>query len=41
MACTRSTVIIIGNYLFVHGGIANRLAFKYKLLDVNSIIRKW
>jgi len=41
MACTRSTVIIIGDYLFVHGGIASKLAYKYKLLDINEIIRKF
>ena len=41
MACTRSTVLVIGDYLFVHGGIAQKLAFSYKLLDINSIIRKF
>ena len=41
MACTRSTILVIGDYLFVHGGIANKLAYKYKLLDINQIIRKF
>lgn len=41
MACTRAMVLIIGDYLFVHGGIANKLAFKYKLLDINQIIRQY
>lgn len=41
MACTRSTVLVIGDYLFVHGGIANKLAYKYNLIDINSIIRKF
>ena len=41
MACTRSTVLVIGNYLFVHGGIASKLAYKYNLIDVNSIIRQF
>ena len=41
MACTRSTVLVIGDYLFVHGGIAHKLAYKYNLIDVNSIIRKF
>jgi hypothetical protein len=41
MACTRSTVLVIGDYLFVHGGIAKKLAFNYKLFDINSIIRKY
>jgi len=41
MACTRSTLLVIGDYLFVHGGIANKLAYKYKLIDINQIIRKF
>jgi hypothetical protein len=41
MACTRSTVLVIGDYLFVHGGIAHKLAYKYNLIDINSIIRKF
>lgn len=41
MACTRSTVLVIGDYLFVHGGIAEKLSEKYKLVDINSIIRKY
>jgi hypothetical protein len=41
MACTRSTVLVIGDYLFVHGGIASKLAYKYNLIEVNSIIRKF
>jgi hypothetical protein len=39
MACTRSTILVIGDYLFVHGGIAQKMAVKYKLIDINSIIR--
>lgn len=41
MACTRSTVLAIGDYIFVHGGIASKLAYKYSLVDINSIIRKF
>ncbi len=41
MACTRSTILVIGDYLFVHGGLANKLAYEYKLLDINQIIRKF
>jgi len=41
MTCTRSTIIVIGDYLFVHGGIANKLAYTYKLVDVNAIIRRF
>jgi hypothetical protein len=41
MACTRSTILIIGDYLFVHGGITLKMAYKYNSLDVNTIIRKY
>jgi hypothetical protein len=41
MACTRSTILVIGDYLFVHGGIAHKLAYNYKLIDVNAIVRKF
>jgi len=41
MACTRSTVLAIGDYLFVHGGIADKLAYKYNLLQINNIIRNY
>ena len=41
MACTRSTILVIGDYLFVHGGIAHKLAYNYKLIDVNSIVRRF
>lgn len=41
MACTRSTILVIGDYIFVHGGIAHKLASKYNIFDINSIIRKF
>jgi len=41
MACTRSTVLAIGDYLFVHGGIADKLAYKYNLVQINNIIRNY
>jgi len=41
MSCTRSTVLIIGSFIFVHGGIAEKLASEYKLLDINEIIRRF
>jgi len=41
MTCTRSAILVIGDYIFVHGGIANKLAYSYKLLDINKIIRKY
>lgn len=41
IACTRTTVLVIGDYLFVHGGMAVKMAYNYKLLDMNSVIRKY
>lgn len=41
MACTRSTILVIGDYIFVHGGIADKLASKYNIFNINSIIRKF
>ena len=41
MACTRQSAVIIGSNLFVHAGIVPDLAKKYKIHDINTIIRKW
>jgi len=41
LACTRSSAIIIGTLLFVHGGIIKKLAESYHLDDLNNIVRKW
>jgi hypothetical protein len=41
MSCTRSTILIIGDYLFVHGGIALELATSMGVIEVNSMIRKF
>jgi hypothetical protein len=38
-ACTRNAIIVIGNYIFVHGGLAPLLVSKYELEDINKIIR--
>lgn len=38
-ACTRNAIIVIGNYIFVHGGLAHLLISEYKLEDINDIIR--
>lgn len=39
LAETRLGVLIIGNNLFVHGGLVKELALKYSLEDINSILR--
>jgi len=41
LSCTRSTILIIGDYLFVHGGIAINLAKEHNIIEVNSLIRKF
>jgi hypothetical protein len=41
IACTRPAALIIGSNLFVHAGIVPKLAEKYKVKDINSLIRKW
>ena len=38
-ACTRNAIIVIGNYIFVHGGLAHMLVSIYKLEDINHIVR--
>lgn len=41
LACTRQSAVIVGSFIFVHGGIVNELAQNYKIEKVNSVIRKW
>jgi len=41
LACTRTSSIIVGNLLFVHGGLMKEMANEYKLTDINIIVRKW
>jgi len=41
LACTRQSAIIIGDLLFVHGGIIQKLAESYNIDDINTIVRKW
>jgi hypothetical protein len=39
LACTRRTILIIGDYIFVHGGIVSRIAEKYEnISDINKIM---
>jgi len=41
IACTRSMILVIGDYLFVHGGISKEFAYKHKLVDTNALIRSF
>ena len=41
LACTRQTAIIIGSNVFVHATILPELARKFKVKDLNILVRKW
>ena len=41
LACTRQSAVIVGSFIFVHGGIVPALAKQYKVSQVNNLIRKW
>ena len=41
LACTRQTALIIGSNLFVHAAIVPDLVKKYKVEDLNLLVRKW
>lgn len=38
LACTRQVAIIIGNNLFVHGGIVPDISEKYNITDINRLM---
>ena len=37
----KKSIIIIGSYLFVHGGLSLQLMDKYTIAEINEIVRKW
>lgn len=41
LACTRQTAVIIGSNLFVHAAILPNLARKFKINELNLLIKKW
>lgn len=41
LACSRTSAIIIGDILFVHGGLIKKMAEAYNITDLNKIVRKW
>jgi hypothetical protein len=41
LACTRQSAIIVGDLLFVHGGVIQKLAETYNIDDINTLVRKW
>lgn len=41
LARTRNVILRIGNTVFVHGGITPRLAKKYKIIEINNMMRQY
>lgn len=41
MAKNRNVIMRIGDWIFVHGGITPRLAAKYKIVEVNNLMRNY
>ena len=41
LACTRFSVVQVGSWVFVHGGISPQCASDYSLDEMNLYIRKW
>ena len=37
----KKSIIIVGNFLFVHGGLSIDLASKYTIPEINDIVSKW
>jgi len=37
----KKSIIIIGSYIFVHGGLSLQLIDKYTIAEINEIVRKW
>jgi hypothetical protein len=41
LADTRYSVVQVGSWIFVHGGITSEMASKYSLNDINGCVRSW
>jgi hypothetical protein len=40
-AVKKKSIIIIGSYVFVHGGLSTQLMDKYTIAEINDIVTKW
>jgi hypothetical protein len=40
-ASKKKSIMIVGSYLFVHGGLSLDLANKYSITEINNIVSKW
>lgn len=41
MAKNRNAILRIGDWIFVHGGLTPRLAQKYKIVEINNLMREY
>tara|TARA_Y100000817_G_scaffold296211_1_gene271573 strand:- start:229 stop:1740 length:1512 start_codon:yes stop_codon:yes gene_type:complete len=40
-ASKKKSIIVVGSFIFVHGGLSIDLVSKYKLSEINDIVSKW